>query len=437
MTMDTFGASPLAPAAPAFRGTGPRDFNAIKIALASPEKIRSWSFGEVTKPETINYRTFKPERDGLFCAKIFGPITDWECLCGKYKRMKHRGVVCDKCGVEVTKSKVRRERMGHIELAAPVSHVWFFKGLPSRIGHLLDLTLRDLERILYFEAYVVVDPGPLADEENILEKVLITEERYREFKAKYGAGRLRREDGRRGDPGAPPAGQHRRPRRRAPPHHEDRDLGAEAAQGRQAAQGRRRLPPLGPPARVDDPERHPGHPARAASPRAARRRPVRDVGPERPLPPRHQPQQPAQEAPRAPRPGGHRPEREADAPGGGRRPLRQRPPRPRPEGDEQPPAEVALRHPQGQVGPLPAEPPRQARRLLGPFRHRRRPRAEAPPVRPPEEDGPRALQAVHLPPARAEAAHVDDQDDARSSSSRPRTRCGTPSRRSSRSTRSS
>ena len=137
------------------------DFNAIKISLASPEKIRSWSYGEVTKPETINYRTFKPERDGLFCAKIFGPITDWECLCGKYKRMKHRGVICDKCGVEVTKSKVRRERMGHIELASPVSHVWFFKGLPSRIGHLLDISLRDLERILYFESYVVIDPGDL------------------------------------------------------------------------------------------------------------------------------------------------------------------------------------------------------------------------------------------------------------------------------------
>ena len=140
---------------------GPKvlDFDAIRIRLASPEKIRSWSHGEVTKPETINYRTFKPERDGLFCAKIFGPITDWECLCGKYKRMKHRGVICDKCGVEVTQSKVRRERMGHIELACPVSHVWFFKGLPSRIGHLLDISLRDLERILYFESYVVIDPG--------------------------------------------------------------------------------------------------------------------------------------------------------------------------------------------------------------------------------------------------------------------------------------
>jgi DNA-directed RNA polymerase subunit beta' len=160
------------------------DFNAIKISLASPEKIRSWSYGEVTKPETINYRTFKPERDGLFCAKIFGPITDWECLCGKYKRMKHRGVICDKCGVEVTKSKVRRERMGHIELASPVSHVWFFKGLPSRIGHLLDISLRDLERILYFESYVVIDSGDLTGVIN--EKELLPEERYRELRGQYG-----------------------------------------------------------------------------------------------------------------------------------------------------------------------------------------------------------------------------------------------------------
>jgi DNA-directed RNA polymerase subunit beta' len=170
-----------------FQSTKPQainDFNAIKISLASPEKIRSWSYGEVTKPETINYRTFKPERDGLFCAKIFGPITDWECLCGKYKRMKHRGVICDKCGVEVTKSKVRRERMGHIELASPVSHVWFFKGLPSRIGHLLDITLRDLERILYFESYVTIDPGDLA---TVLdEKELLTEERYRELRSQHG-----------------------------------------------------------------------------------------------------------------------------------------------------------------------------------------------------------------------------------------------------------
>ncbi len=166
------------------KNQAPKDFNAIKISIASPEKIRAWSHGEVTKPETINYRTFKPERDGLFCAKIFGPITDWECLCGKYKRMKHRGVVCDKCGVEVTRSRVRRERMGHIELACPVSHVWFFKGLPSRIGHLLDITLRDLERILYFESYVVIDPG----ETELKEKELLSEERFRELRDKYEDG---------------------------------------------------------------------------------------------------------------------------------------------------------------------------------------------------------------------------------------------------------
>src|SRR5213595_2825448 len=135
------------------------EFDAIKIGLASPEKIRSWSYGEVKKPETINYRTFKPERDGLFCAKIFGPVKDYECLCGKYKRLKHRGVICEKCGVEVTQTKVRRERMGHIDLAAPCAHIWFLKSLPSRLGLVLDMTLRDIERVLYFEAYVVVDPG--------------------------------------------------------------------------------------------------------------------------------------------------------------------------------------------------------------------------------------------------------------------------------------
>jgi DNA-directed RNA polymerase subunit beta' len=157
------------------------EFDAIRISLASPEKIRSWSHGEVTKPETINYRTFKPERDGLFCARIFGPVTDWECLCGKYKRMKHRGVICDKCGVEVTLSKVRRERLGHIELASPCSHVWFFKGLPSRIGHLLDISLRDLERVLYFEAFVVIDPGDAP----LKEKELLTEERYRQLQQEH------------------------------------------------------------------------------------------------------------------------------------------------------------------------------------------------------------------------------------------------------------
>jgi DNA-directed RNA polymerase subunit beta' len=167
------------------------DFDAIRIGLASPDMIRSWSFGEVKKPETINYRTFKPERDGLFCAKIFGPIRDYECLCGKYKRLKHRGVVCEKCGVEVTLTKVRRERMGHIDLASPVAHIWFLKSLPSRIGLLLDLTLRDIERVLYFEAFVVIDPGmtplqrgQLLSDENYLEAL---EEHGDEFDARMGA----------------------------------------------------------------------------------------------------------------------------------------------------------------------------------------------------------------------------------------------------------
>jgi DNA-directed RNA polymerase subunit beta' len=167
------------------------DFDAIRISLASPEKIEQWSFGEVTKPETINYRTFKPERDGLFCAKIFGPITDWECLCGKYKRMKHRGVICDKCGVEVTQAKVRRERLGHIKLATPVSHVWFFKGLPSRIGHLLDISLRDLERVLYFEAYVVVDPM----DTKLVQNQLLTEDQFRKAREEYGYSKFKAQMG--------------------------------------------------------------------------------------------------------------------------------------------------------------------------------------------------------------------------------------------------
>ncbi len=167
------------------------EFDAIRIGLASPEMIRSWSYGEVKKPETINYRTFKPEREGLFCAKIFGPVSDYECLCGKYKRLKHRGVVCEKCGVEVTLAKVRRERMGHIDLASPVAHIWFLKSLPSRIGLLLDMTLRDIERVLYFESYVVVDPGmtalerfQLLTDEQYLEAV---EENGDEFDARMGA----------------------------------------------------------------------------------------------------------------------------------------------------------------------------------------------------------------------------------------------------------
>ena len=176
MRMNQEITNPFAPVAP------PQAFDQIQIAIASPEKILSWSFGEIKKPETINYRTFKPERDGLFCARIFGPIKDYECLCGKYKRMKYKGVICEKCGVEVTLSRVRRERMGHISLAAPVAHIWFLKSLPSRIGLLLDMTLKDLERILYFESYIVLDPGltPLKDRQ------LLSEDDYLRAQDEYG-----------------------------------------------------------------------------------------------------------------------------------------------------------------------------------------------------------------------------------------------------------
>ena len=171
------------------------NFDYISIKIASPEVIREWSKGEVRKPETINYRTFKPEKDGLFCEKIFGPTRDWECNCGKYKRIKHKGIVCDRCGVEVTLSKVRRERMGHIDLATPVTHIWFFKAVPSRIGALLELNLRELERIIYYEEYIVIEPGdtPLKKGD------LLSEEKYQmmidnyghKFVAKMGAEAIR------------------------------------------------------------------------------------------------------------------------------------------------------------------------------------------------------------------------------------------------------
>ncbi|HEY8189230.1 MAG TPA: DNA-directed RNA polymerase subunit beta', partial [Micavibrio sp.] len=162
--------------------TGPQSFDSIRIAIASPEQILSWSFGEVKKPETINYRTFKPEKDGLFCARIFGPIKDYECLCGKYKRMKYKGIICEKCGVEVTLTKVRRERMGHIQLASPVAHIWFLKSLPSRIGLMMDMTLKELEKILYFESYIVLEPGvtPLKPLQ------LLTEEEFMDAQDEYG-----------------------------------------------------------------------------------------------------------------------------------------------------------------------------------------------------------------------------------------------------------
>lgn len=158
------------------------EFESMKIGLASPDQIREWSYGEVKKPETINYRTLKPERDGLFCERIFGPTKDWECNCGKYKRLRYKGKICERCGVEVTRSKVRRERMGHIELVAPVSHIWYFRGIPSRMGLILDMSPRLLEKVLYFASYVVTDPGNTGIEK----KRLLSEKEYRELYEEYG-----------------------------------------------------------------------------------------------------------------------------------------------------------------------------------------------------------------------------------------------------------
>ena len=382
------------------------DFDVIKIGLASPDMIRSWSYGEVKKPETINYRTFKPERDGLFCAKIFGPIKDYECLCGKYKRLKHRGVVCEKCGVEVTQTKVRRERMGHIELASPVAHIWFLKSLPSRIGLMLDMTLREIERILYFEAFVVVDPGMTPLERG----QLLTDEQYLEaieqygdeFDARMGAEAVRdllaamnldievnsvRDE---------IAGDELRDQDQAPV---------------EAVEAARVVPRVVESARVDGHDGAARAAAGSAAARAARRRPVRDLGSERSLPARDQPQQPPAPAARAQCARHHRAQREAHAPGVRRRAARQRPPRPRDHGHQQAPAEVARRHDQGQAGPVPSEPARQARRLLGPLGHRRRPDAQAASVRPAEEARARAFQAVHL--LEAAAARRSDHDQGR------------------------
>ena len=184
---------------PRTRETRATDFNYIQVKIASPEEIRGWSFGEVVKPETINYRSFKPERDGLFCERIFGPVKDWECHCGKFKRIRYRGMICDKCGVEVTLSKVRRERMGHIELAVPVAHIWFFKTLPSQMGYLLGMTLRDLEKVIYYAAYAVIEPGQqdvkaaqiLDEDEYIQLREKAREEGDTDFRADIGAPAVR------------------------------------------------------------------------------------------------------------------------------------------------------------------------------------------------------------------------------------------------------
>ncbi len=302
-----------------------QNFDQIRIGIASPEKILSWSYGEIKKPETINYRTFKPERDGLFCARIFGPVKDYECLCGKYKRMKYKGVICEKCGVEVTLAKVRRERMGHIELAAPVAHIWFLKSLPSRIGLLLDMTLKDLERVLYFENYIVLEPGLTS----LKPLQLLSRGGLSQGAGGVRRGLLHRRDRRRGDPRAAQGPRSREDRRRSARRDRRVDLRAEAEEARQAAEGGRGLHPVGQQARVDDPDRGAGHSAGASAAGSARRRPLRHLRPERSLSPRHQPQQPAEAADGAARARHHHPQREAHAARGGRCAVRQRTARPR------------------------------------------------------------------------------------------------------------
>src|SRR5215471_7389159 len=553
------------------------NFDALRLSIASPEMILSWSHGEVTKPETINYRTLKPERDGLFCEKIFGPTKDWECHCGKYKRYRYKGIICDKCGVEVTRSKVRRERMGHIKLASPVSHVWYFKGIPSRMGLLLDMSPRNLEKILYFANYIVTElhedvrhellenlsvdsdeeavrlrgaidvkaeeiraqhqelhrklrdeieaevtrlqkeyddavellteqgqqiqetirnglgtkakrnlvVGPDDDEDVVVVKgetiaedmiqatLRKVQEKIERVEANIRAAqdaarsRLGRADTELEQAIAEATAEQRvslgdqldvrqqeldATRQDLEALHlkqiltdtQYRDfqerfgrafkasIGAEAVRDLLAridldqemyrlreesrtASGQRRQKAIKRLKVVEDFRKSQASPTwmilevLPVIPPELRPMVQLDVGPERPVPARDQPQQPPEEAAGAGRAGDHRPQREADAPGGGRRPGGQRPPRPGHHGHGQPQAEEPLRPAQGQAGPVPPEPARQARGLLGPLRDRGRPGAEAPRVRPAQEDGAGAVQAVRHAGAGQQGLHDQHQ----------------------------
>ena len=451
-------------------------FDELRIGLATADDIRQWSHGEVKKPETINYRTLKPEKDGLFCEKIFGPTRDWECYCGKYKRVRFKGIICERCGVEVTRAKVRRERMGHIELAAPVTHIWYFKGVPRRLGYLLDLAPKDLEKIIYFAAYVITAverraaaqrpahdreprsasseaasrtaatptsrPAPQKLEADLAELEAEGAKTDVRRKVKEGGEREMRQIRDRAQREIDrldevldtfrklerQAADHRRaalPRaartasastspaawapRRSRSSLQNFDLDAEAENLRETirnGKGQRKIRALKRLKVVAAFQQHqqlaaghgarlrPGDPAGPAPDGAARRWPVRHLRPERPVPPGDQPEQPAQATDRPRRARDHRQQREADAAGGRRRAVRQRPPRPAGHRPGQPAAEVAVRHAQGQAGPVPPEPARQARRLLRPFGHRGRPAAQAAPVRPAQADGAGAVQAV-------------------------------------------
>ena len=381
-------------------------FDQIRISIASPDEIREWSYGEVSKPETINYRTFKPERDGLFCAKIFGPIKDYECLCGKYKRMKYKGIVCEKCGVEVIQSKVRRERMGHIELASPVAHIWFLKSVPTRIGVLLDMTLRDLERVLYFDNWVVVEPGltTLKPNELLTEEQVLPLPRGVRRRLLHAAASAPR----------PCATCSRSSTCRSSARRMRGELLETSSEAKRKKLVKRlkmvetflesgnkpewmvlEVVPVIPPELRPLVPLDGGRFATSDLNDLYRRVINRNNRLKRLIElqgARH-----------------HRPQREADAAGGRRRAVRQRPPRPRHHGRQQAAAEVAVRHAQGQAGPVPPEPARQARRLFRPLGDRGRPGAQAAPVRPAQEDGARAVQAVRLRQARALRQGADHQ----------------------------
>ncbi len=326
-----FGIQPAQPAQKKY-------YSSITVSLSSPETILERSFGEVLKPETINYRSFKPEKDGLFCEKIFGPVKDWECHCGKYKRIRYKGIICDRCGVEVTQKSVRRERFGHITLSVPVVHIWYFKSLPNKIGALLGMKSKDLDKVIYYESYVVVNPGGAVNL-GIEQGTLLTENEY--FDVLY---QIREDNNRLADDDpekfvAMIGGEAVEELLKRM----DLDMLAtelrfqartETSQARKAEAlkrlGHRRGLPRrqrahGEPSRVDGDEGDPGDPAGAPPARAARGRPVRDVGPERPVPARHHPQQPPQAPDRHQGAGGHPPQREADAAGGRRLPVRQLP----------------------------------------------------------------------------------------------------------------
>ena len=494
------------------------NFDQLRIGLATADSIRTWSNGEVKKPETINYRTLKPEKDGLFCEKIFGPQKDWECYCGKYKRVRFKGIICERCGVEVTRSKVRRERMGHIELAAPVVHIWYLRGTRSWLAYLLmgteareEMKAKQLEKVIYFAANLVTyvdderrhEDLPNLETEMIGEREAIEKEREIELAKRFEA--LEAEIAQLEADGAKDTDVKARQRAaekdlqsireryemeldlvgrafdefkdlfarkiiedemlwrelqdrygeyfeggmgadaiarlidridlesdEADPARADRPAGGpEAAVGPAQAEGhqapedrvgvqppRRERPPDQRPA-GHDPRRGAGDPAGAAPDGPARRWPLRHLRPQRPVPPGHQPQQPAQAPPRPRCSRDHREQREAHAAGGRRRAVRQRPPRPAGHRSGQPPAEVALRHAEGQAGPVPSEPARQARRLLRPFGHRGRPDPQAAPVRPAQADGARAVQAVRHEEAgrrRAGPEHQVGQAHGRASS---------------------